>query len=267
MTTLGRYALVLATVAFAVANAHARPDTSALNSSLVQVVAMDRNGEVRRVRSGFAISDAGHVVTVAHGVWNEDRIVVAPLDSEAELVASVVRMNERADVALLVVNGLEQQPLSLAKDGLAPGRLVYPVGVWGKQGQAVLVAVLDATVQGAVGQHGEIATASLRPAVLLSLPNAMIPAAGYGGPLLNECGEVAGVNRGATDVPNRRLRVDQAPESVVYSATASAIAGLLLPTGIAFSQSDTPCMEAPAAAEAQAAQARAKAEAAVNEAP
>ena len=266
MSTLGRYASALATVAFAAANAHARPDTSALNSSLVQVVAMDRNGEVRRVRSGFAISDAGHVVTVAQGVWNEDRIVVAPLDSGAEMVARVVHTNERADVALLAVNGLQQPPLSLAKDGFAPGRLVYSVGVWGKQGQAFLVAVLDATAQGTVGQHGEIATAGLRSAVLLSLPNAMIPAAGWGGPLLNECGEVAGVNRGATDVANWRLRVDQAPESVVYSATASAIAGLLLPTGIVFSQSDTPCMEAPAAAEAQAAQDWAEAEAGVNEA-
>ena len=227
---------------------------------------MDRNGEVRRVRSGFAISDARHVVTVAHGVWNEDRIVVAPLDSGAEMVARVVHTNERADVALLAVNGLEQPPLSLAKDGFAPGRLVYSVGVWGKQGQAFLVAVLDATAQGTVGQHGEIATASLRPAVLLSLPNAMIPAAGWGGPLLNECGEVAGVNRGATDVTNWRLRVDQAPESVVYSATASAIAGLLLPTGIVFSQNDAPCMEAPAAAEAQTAQDWAEAEAGVNEA-
>ena len=266
MTTLARYALALSIVVFAATFAHARPDTSALRSSLVQVVVMDRNGEVRRVRSGFAVSDAGHVVTVAHGVWNEDRIVVVPRDSGAEMVARVVHTNERADVALLAVNGLEQKPLSLAKDGFAPGRLVYSAGVWSKPGQDILVAVLPATAQGAVGQHDEIAAASLQPAVSLILHNAMIPAAGYGGPLLNECGEVAGVNRGAPDVPNWRLRVDEAPESVVYSATANAIAGLMLPAGIAFSQSETSCMDARVAAEAQAAQAKAEAEAAVTEA-
>ena len=269
MCTLARCAL--ATVALVATFSHAQPDINALRPSLVQVVVMDRNGEVRRVRSGFAISDAGHVVTAAHGVRNEDRVVVVPLDSGAELVARVVHANERADVALLAVNGLEQQPLSLAKDGFAPGRLVYAAGVWGDEGQDVLVAqathdVPAATAEGAVGQHGEIAAASGQPAVSLVLHNAMIPAAGYGGPLLNECGEVAGVNRGAPNVPNWRLREGRAPETVVHSAAASAIAGLMLPAGIAFSQSDASCMEARAAAEAQAAQARAEAEAAVTEA-
>ena len=271
MSTLGRYAFALTAIALVAMLAHARPDPNALRSSLVQVVVMERNGEVRRVRSGFAVSDAGHVITAAHGVSNEDRIVVVPLETKAELVARVVHLNERADVALLVVNGLEQQPLSLAKDGFAPGRLVYSAGVWGKPGQALLVAqatddVPAAVAEGAVGQHGEIAAASGQPAVSLVLHNAMIPAAGYGGPLLNECGEVAGVNRGAPEVANWRLREDMAPDSVVHSAAASAIAGLMLPAGIEFTQSDTECVEARAAAEAQAAQARADAEAAVAEA-
>ena len=271
MSTLGRYAFAFATVTFVATLAHARPDPNVLRSSLVQVVATDRNGEVRRVRSGFAVSDAGHVVTVAHGVSNEDRIVVVPLETKAELAARVVHLNERADVALLVVDGLEQQPLSLAKDGFAPGRLVYSAGVWGEPGQVLLVAqttddVPAAMAEGAVGQHGEIAAASGQPAVSLVLHNAMIPAAGYGGPLLNECGEVAGVNRGAPDVPNWRRREDKAPDSAVHSSAGSSIAGLMLPAGIAFTQSDTPCVEARAAAEARAAQAQAEAEAAATEA-
>ena len=271
MNTLSRYAFAFATVAFVATLAHAQPDFSAIRSSLVQVVVLERDGEVRRVRSGFAISSAGHVVTAAHGVANEDRIVVVPLDTKAELVARVVHSNERADVALLVANGLEQQPLALAKDGFAPGRLVYSAGVWGEPGQALLVAqttddVPAATAEGAVGQHSEIAAASGQPAVSLVLHNAMIPAAGYGGPLLNECGEVAGVNRGAPTVSHWRLREDKAPESVVHSSAASALAGLMLPTGIAFTQSDTPCVEARAAAEARAEEARAEAEAAITEA-
>ena len=232
---------------------------------------MDRDGEPRRLRSGFAISSAGHVITTAHGVTNEDRIVVVPLETKAEMVARVVHLNDRADVALLAVNGLEQEPLALAKDGFAPGRLVYSAGVWGEAGQEFLVAtsaddVPASTAEGAVGQHGEIAAVSGQPAVSLVLHNAMIPAAGYGGPLLNECGEVAGVNRGAPDVSNRRLREGQAPESVVHSAAASAIAGLMLPAGIAFTQSDATCVEARAAAEARAEEAQAEAEAAATEA-
>ena len=213
MSAFGRYAFAFATVGLMAAPAYAQPDLNAITTSLVQVVVLDRNGEVRRLRSGFAISAAGHVITAAHGVANEDRIVVVPLDTKAELVARVVHSNERADVALLAVNGLEQQPLTLAEDGFAPGRLVYSAGVWGEPGQELLVAQADddvpaATAEGAVGQHGEIAPTDGQPAVSLVLHNAMIPAAGYGGPLLNECGEVAGVNRGAPNVPNRRLRDD-----------------------------------------------------------
>lgn len=90
--------------------------------------------------------------------------------------------------------------------------------------------------------------------------NALIPAAGYGGPLLNECGEVAGVNRGSPSMSIWRLRRGQAPEGIVHAAEVTAIAGLLQPAGIAFTQSETSCIEARVEAEAQAAAAREQAE-------
>ena len=275
MITLPKFTIALAVAALATAStsSYAQPDPEALRASIVQIVVMDASGEVRRVRSGFAISTAGHVATVAHGVVNESRITVVPLETREAMPARLVHSNQRADVALLAVDGLEQTPLALAKDGFAAGRLVYSAGVWGEPGQTLLAATATATgnlpasiSEGAVGQHSEIPAASGRPAVSLIMHNAMIPAAGYGGPLLNECGEVAGVNRGAPDVSARRLRDDRAPETVVYGAAGSAIAGLLLPAGIAFAQSETECAPARSVAQAQAAEAQAQAEAAAAEA-
>ena len=269
MRTLLRKALILAAFILTAAapQIHAQPDAETLRDSIVQVVAMDDGGAVRRVRSGFAISGEGRVLTVAHGLANADRIVVVPLATGAELPARVIHANERSDLALLAVNGLEQPPLALAKNGFAPGRLVYSAGVWGEPGQNLLVAAATDEVpasmtEGAIGQHGEIAAAADRPAVSLLLHNAMIPAAGYGGPLLNECGEVAGINRASPDLRPRQLRNDQAPDAVVHAAAGSAIAGLLLPAGIPFTQSDASCEEARAVAEARAAAAQAEAEAA-----
>ena len=175
------WAILLATVA---TNASAQPDAEALRASVVQVVVLDSTGDVRRVRSGFAISDAGHVATAAHGVEDEDRIVVVPLDTGDELAARVIHANPRADVALLAVDGLAQTPLPLAKDGFASGRRVYSAGVWGEPpAQTFLVSqatgdVPVAIAEGAVGEHDEIAAAANRPAVPLILHNAMIPAAG-----------------------------------------------------------------------------------------
>ena len=168
--------------------------------------------------------------------------------------------DERADVALLHANGLEQPALALAKDGFAPGRMVFSTGVWGEAGERLLVAEVGGGVAvsmtpGAVGRRGEIPAARNRPAFALLLHNAMIPAAGYGGPLLNECGEVAGVNRGDPDARGRQLREGLAPDAVVHAATASSVAELLqpmLPTGVSFTQSDVSCAEGRAAAKAEA---------------
>ena len=251
----------------------AQPWDSARNprNSIVQIVIMGENGEVNRVGSGFVVAAGGQVLTAAHLVLNESRIIVAPLATGAELVARIIHSNERSDLALLAVNGLGLSPLQLATDGFAPGRLVYSAGVWNPSGESLLVASADELVPvaiagGAVGEHIEIPAEADTPAVGLIQHNAMIPAAGYGGPLLNECGEVAGVNRGSPDMPVWRLRRGQAPEGVVYAANVAAIAGLLQPAGIAFAQSETSCAEARAVAQAQAEQAQTQAEQAQTQA-
>lgn len=264
-----RRSALLAALAFVVAAspAYSQPDAVALQESIVQIVAMDANGAPRRVRSGFALSNAGHVLTSAHGIANEDRIVVVPLGSGAELLARLVYADERADVALLHANGLEQPPLPFAKDGFAPGRVVFSAGVWGDRGERLFVAdvgggVSPAMTPGAVGRHGEIPAARNRSAFALLLHNAMIPAAGYGGPLLNECGGVAGVNRGDPDARDWQLHEGLAPDAVVHAAAASAIAELLqpmLPSGVSFAQSETACAEGRAAAKAEAEAATTKA--------
>ena len=268
---LGRFVGVAAVciVALAAAPAHAQPDPVALRPSIVQVVVMERDGDVRRVRSGFVVSEAGHVATVARGVVGAARIAIVPLDGATELPARIVHANERADVALLAADGLSQPALTLAKDGFSPGRLVFSAGVWGERSATLFVAdaaddVPVAMSEGAVGQHGEVSATSGQPAVSLVLHNAMIPAVGYGGPLLNECGEVAGANRGAPDAP--AWRRDEAPEAVVHGAAVSAIAGLMLPAGIAFTQSDASCVEALSLAQAEADAAQAEAEKARAEA-
>ena len=62
-------ALLVATVA---TNASAQAGPEALRASVVQVVVLDGTGNARRVRSGFAVPDAGHVATAAHGVANSN---------------------------------------------------------------------------------------------------------------------------------------------------------------------------------------------------
>ena len=174
----------------------------AIRSGLVQVIARDNDGDARLTGSGFIIGNAGHVLTAMHLVDGEERIEILPLAAPGNpLDGRVIFSNPRADLALLSVAGLPADGLPLALDGFDPGRLVFSAGVW-RAGDETWE--LDATIDdrpadlgnGTVGELSEIAAASGAPAVPLLSHNAMIPAAGYGGPLLNRCSEVVGVNRG-----------------------------------------------------------------------
>ena len=235
---------------------HAQPDDAAIRNSVAQVVVFD--GETpTRLGSAFAVTAAGHVMTAAHLVADEEQIVVVPLASGAELVARVVGRDDRADVALLLVNGLELPVLKLAMDGFEPGRRVFSVGVWPETGppQSVAQAAEEVALVlagGSVGTHDEMPVADDSPPIPLIVHNAMIPATGYGGPLLNECGEVVGVNRGSPGVSTRRLRRGYAPKDVVYAVEVSAMSGLLEAAAVEVLRSTESCVEALAAARAEA---------------
>ena len=245
--------LLLVLASFA---AWAEPDPETVRESVVQIAVMDA-GEIDRLGSGFAVSADGHVLTAAHLVADEDLVFAVPLTTGAELAARVVYVDEHADLALLSVNGLELPPLTLASDGFEPGRLIFSAGIWDAAGEPIPVAeatddVPLAVSEGAVGRHDDLTAEAGELAVPLIEHNAMIPSVGYGGPLLNECGEVAGINRGSPSVSAARLRRGQAPESVVHAVRVNAFAAVLEPRGVTVVESDTTCVSALTEAQVQA---------------
>ena len=237
------------------------PDNPELRAGLVQVVVLDNDDETRRVGSGFIVGAAGHVLTSAHLLEGEENIRVLPLSSPANaLEGRVIHANVRADLALLAVDGLPSAGLPLALDGFDAGRIVYSAGIWPSSGNDSAIAdagpeLPASLVSGAVGGASEITASPGAPAVPLLTHNAMIPAAGYGGPLLNECGEVAGVNRGTPGVSALRLRRGEAPEGAVYAAGITALVGLMNQAGIPVSRAAESCVSVQEIAIAQAAEA------------
>ena len=243
---------------------------SNIGGSLVQVLVMGRNDEVRRVGSGFVVG-AGHVLTAAHLVSANRRVFVVPLSTKAELRARVLQSREGADLALLGVNGLDLAPLIFAKDGFAPGRIVLSAGVWREDDASFLVTTAEGDVtaafaQGSVGRHSQLSLEGDSPALTLIQHNAMIPVAGYGGPLLNNCGEVVGINRGSPNASGSWFRRPQAPEDVVYALEGIAVVNLLRLAGVTVGQSEESCVDARVDAEAAAAAARRELEEARREA-
>ena len=216
---------------------------------IVRVVVMGAGDEIRRTASGFVVQ-ANYVVTAAHVVEDEDRISVVVPSEGAQLVARIGTVERYADLALLVVAGLELEPLVLAKDGFDVERNVFSTGFWSPTEPGSVTGVADTT--GVVHEHYTLPPRRDDAAVELLRHNAMIPATGYGGPLLNDCHQVVGVNRGSPAAPRRALRRGQAPQDVVYAAGVNAIIGLLQSAGVTFIQTETSCPTREAAARAKA---------------
>ena len=229
----------------------------AIGVSLVQVAVRDGD-RVERLGVGIAVAD-GLILTAAHLVEDEDLVLAIPFTTRNQLVADVVGADERLDLALLAVSGLTLDPVEFAQDGFEPGRTVRSAGIWAPSGRPVLLtqASGDSALQLSQGAVGAVQRHPLRrgsPALDLIEHNAMIPAAGYGGPLLNECGEVAGLNRGDPDLSVRQLRREGNPDGVVHAVRPTEVVAFVRAHGIEPAISEGSCESAVAVARAEAAE-------------
>jgi len=149
-----------------------------------------------RFGSGFVVQSdrfSGYVVTSSALVNEAESIVVTVPTSGAQLIAQILRQDPQSDYALLKVNGLELPVLKFARGEPASGEVVWA-----------------ATRQGP-DQEFSLNKGLLRSGVKLTRDEAgwyQHTAGASGGVLLNECGEVLGLNLTASTGDGRSL--DQA---------------------------------------------------------
>ena len=227
------------------------PLTTAI-ANVVQVRAY-RDEKLQAVVSGFSVHDGKTVLTSGHALRHANRITVTSSDAGAEITARLVRRDDARDLALLQAPDLDAEPFVVAVNSLERGSRV--VAAWRQEA--------DGQVKIARGSIGAAPASGQADAPYEH--NAMITADGYGAPLLDECGRVAGINR---KNPQGRLffwttRADD-PDSVVYAGTASDLLALLSEEGVPHNAETTVCTprEQVARAEAEAIAAEAEAEAA-----
>ena len=150
--------------------------------------------------TGFAVSPT-RIVTNAHVVAEalEDetlRIGVVPNHGEGGALARVVTVSEGKDLALLeLAPGLRLAPLTLAGAALPSGAEVNAVGYPMNVDQAQGLSVNDIIQpQPPVKSRGFLSDARSSRDVATLLHTAPIARGNSGGPLLDACGRVLGVN-------------------------------------------------------------------------
>ena len=193
--------------------------------SVVKVVTY-RGHNVLREGTGVVVDVGGAVLTNWHLIDRGDRITVISLVTGAETAAEVTAQDEKLDVAILKIAGLDVPPMFFSLRAAAEGDIVRSLGSWNGRGPSVGALTID-TVTGAVGSVAEQEIDRGRTAILL-VHNAMILRQGYGGPVVNACSEIVGLNRPDPALSNRRVRQGADPDQAVYALASEALQEFLL---------------------------------------
>ena len=197
---IGAGVLVL-TAACAVAGAAAAADLKAIEDSVVRVVVAPEGGGEGDTGSGFRVG-AGFYVTNRHVVERSTNsgyhIWVVPSTPGAHATAAQAIMSDSVDLALLKVDGADGQALTLSPQLPDAGQGVTALGYPGQMDALLQRAQLDQPAApdvtvGALINHGRM-TLDAGGAVTQIVHSASVWPGNSGGPLVDRCGRIIGIN-------------------------------------------------------------------------
>ena len=163
------------------------------------------------------------------------------LSTGAEFTATAQKNDEYTSLALLKVPGLDAPPVSFAHREVSPeeNRFVFAVAVEPNVDQ--LGATFTFSV-GSVSRENEIAGGGAGISLSLYEHNAPLTAAGFGGSLLNNCGELIAVNRPNPNAGGWFSDVLGDPQGVVVATRLTLVKHQLDAWGVGYQESDVECL-------------------------
>ena len=132
--------------------------------------------------TGFFIDDAGTLVTCNHVIDGAQSVSIEMQDGAKYDMESIIDFNEMYDIAILKIKISGNKYLETCKDGIRTGEAVYAIGS--------SLGFLDGTFS-----DGIISNTSRKVGRIDCIQTtAAISGGNSGGPLVNEYGEVVGIN-------------------------------------------------------------------------
>lgn len=219
-------------------------DIAAAGRGVVRVVIVENQGNQARLithGSGFAIAP-DLVVTNAHVVEELQRngsllAGIVPSQGQKSYPAHIRAFSPNNDLALLQVdNGANLPALTLFGGQTTDGEQVAALGYPGNVDMAQGLSLADVvTPQEAVKSYGNISAGRSSRQFDTLLHTAQIGAGNSGGPLLDACGRVLGVNSFGTVS-------DNGTDSAFYFAISMReVAAFLLQAGVTAHVNGSPC--------------------------
>ena len=221
----------------------ADPDFKALEPSVVRIIAETGGGT--GTGTGFVINTDGYVLTNHHVVEGAEAVRVVPTDTATDFPVRDISVSEELDLAVIRVPGLDLPPVTLSLAEPEKGQKVWAIGYPGGADRERMAN--DPTVQdGVIGRlfNGRWSDRSTRQLSIIQ-HNAPTNPGNSGGPLLDDCGHVIGVNTQASLalIETADGRFERVPHAagIYWSSRIEEAVRLLRNEGIEFRHNNTVC--------------------------
>ena len=231
------------TVLFFSRDVVAAPDFDALEKSVVRIVTQTSQGI--GTGTGFVINDQGYIATNVHVIADGSLIKAIPTNSNTMYDVDVIAMSYELDLAIVRTSGINLPPITLSLAPSRKGQKVWAIGYPG--GADRNRPAHDPTVQdGVIGRifSGAWKTQKFR----IIQHNAPMNPGNSGGPLLDDCGRVIGVNTQASLVviasPSDGITRVPHAAGIYWSSHIEELVKLLRDNAIAFQSEDDECLPA-----------------------
>jgi hypothetical protein len=222
-----------------------------LEPAMVQIEV--RLGQQYRTGSGFFVSRTGHVVTNYHVIEPHVSVkatltVWLPGDpAKKRRPATLVKSYPKLDLAVLKIDAKGVRPVRLSRDDVSrpeKGAQVYALG-FPSAGQRVAGGLETSITGGIVSRRPTGGWKPAGPKFPIIQHTAPSNPGNSGGPIVNACGQVVGVNTGREIayilLPNGLPMMTDTIQGVFYASHVSVLVGKLKELGVPIVSSGGRC--------------------------
>jgi hypothetical protein len=190
--------------------------------------------------SGFAVAP-NRIVTNAHVVELASRypdnvvIGVVPSEGDKSFTGTLIKIDTARDLALIEFTGVKLPPLTLYSGSVQDGASLIALGYPGNVDLATARSAADfINPQSPVRSQGGFAGLRNLQGTSVLLHTASIARGNSGGPLLDPCGRVLGVNSAIT-------RADEGDSTFAFAIAGNELGAFLREANQPFATVDVPC--------------------------
>ncbi len=175
-------------------DAVAAPDFDALEKSVVRIVTRTNQGV--GTGTGFVINNQGYIATNVHVIAGGNEIKAIPTNSKTAYDVNVIARSDELDLAIVQAPSINLPPIRLSLAPLKAGQKVWAIGYPGGADRDDSPARNPTVQDGVIGRI--FSGAWHRQMFRIIQHNAPTNPGNSGGPLVDDCGRVIGVNTQAS---------------------------------------------------------------------